>query len=145
MEVRTGSCLCGAVRYQVRGAPLVARICWCRACQKISGNGTANAIFPADAIAVDGAPRVFLRRADSGNEIASHFCAACGCHLFAGSSASPQFRVVRLGTLDDPSSIRPSINMWAASAPAWANLDPDLAAEARQPAPMQARPPAGTT
>lgn len=133
MKTRTGSCLCGAVHYEVQGEPLVARICWCRVCQKISGNGTANAIFPAVAIVVSGELRCFSSAADSGNVIERHFCAVCGAHLFASSSARPQFRVLRLGTLDDPSSIKPTINMWTASAPDWACFDPAMESAAQQP------------
>lgn len=136
MTERSGSCLCGAVTYTVRSDPLVARICWCRTCQKISGNGTANAIFPSDAIEVSGELTCFESAADSGNRISRHFCPACGCHLFASSSASTQFRVVRLGTLDDPSSVVPSINMWVSSAPAWAFMDPALVCAEGQPVPQ---------
>lgn len=136
MPRRTGSCLCGAVKYEVSGEPLIARICWCRVCQKISANGTANAIFPSAAIEVTGSMGCFTSTADSGNQISRHFCPGCGSHLFANSSATPQFRVVRLGTLDDPSSIRPEVNMWSASAPSWACLDPALKLESQQPAPL---------
>jgi hypothetical protein len=134
--------LCGAVRYKVSGEPLVARICWCRVCQKFSGNGTANAIFPTSAIEVAGSLGSFVSTADSGNEISRLFCQSCGCQLFASSAASPQFRVLRIGTLDDPSSIRPVANIWTSSAPTWACLDQGLKSEARQPAPMAPRPPA---
>ncbi|MDO8286293.1 MAG: GFA family protein [Rhodoferax sp.] len=137
MSHRTGSCLCGAVHFKVSADPLIARICWCRTCQKISANGTANAIFPSAAIEVTGSMSCFTSIADSGNQISRHFCPGCGSHLFASSSATPQFRVVRLGTLDDPSSIRPEVNMWSASAPSWACLDPTLRFETQQPAPLQ--------
>lgn len=133
MKRRTGSCLCGRVRYRVAGEPLVARICWCTTCQKISGNGTANAIFRSTAIEVSGELACFASLADGGDRISRHFCANCGCHLFASSSASAEFRVVRLGTLDDPSSIEPGINMWTSSAPAWAAMNPALACAERQP------------
>jgi hypothetical protein len=133
MSERTGKCLCGSVQYKVSGEPLITRICWCRTCQKISGNGTANAIFPSACCEVIGPMSVYASRADSGNEISRYFCPACGCHLFASSSASPQFRALRLGTLDDPFGIKPQVNMWAASAPSWACLDPSLKSEARQP------------
>jgi hypothetical protein len=140
MSVRTGSCLCGAVQYKVSGEPLIARICWCRVCQKISGNGTANAIFASSSIEVAGSMSSFTSKAESGNDISRHFCSSCGCHLFANSAASPQYRVVRLGTLDDPSSIKPVINMWASSAPSWACLDPNLKIENRQPDLLQSLP-----
>ena len=142
MQERPGRCLCGDIQYRVTGEPLVARVCWCRVCQKISGNGTANAIFPSASIEATGNMSSFTSRADSGNEITGHFCPKCGSHLFASSAASPQFRVVRLGTLDDPSSIAPTVNMWASSAPSWACLDNALKSELRQPAqiPPQASP-----
>jgi hypothetical protein len=133
MSERTGKCLCGSVQYRVSGEPLIARICWCRTCQKISGNGTANAIFPSACFEVTGTMSVYANRADSGNEISRYFCPACGCHLFASSSASPQFRALRLGTLDDPSAIKPQVNMWTSSAPSWACQDLSLKSEAKQP------------
>ena len=135
MPDRSGRCLCRNVQYKVAGEPLVARICWCKVCQKISGNGTANAIFPSSAFEVTGTISSFTRTADSGDDITLDFCPRCGSHLFASSSSAPQFRVVRLGTLDDPSSISPTINMWVSSAPRWACLDQALQVEARQPTP----------
>lgn len=117
-----------------RASPLITRICWCSTCQKISGNGTVNAIFPSAAIEVTGAMSCFSSEADSGNLISRYFCPTCGCHLFASSSANTQYRVVRAGTLHDPSSIKPVLNMWTSSAPAWACLDPELNVEPHQPA-----------
>lgn len=134
----TGACLCGQVRYAIAAEPLVARICWCRSCQKIAGNGTANAIFPAAAITVSGELRAYVSRADSGNEMTRQFCPHCGCHLFSASSAAPQLRVLRLGTLDEPSAVPPQLNIWTASAPAWACLDPALGMTPGQPAPPAA-------
>ena len=139
MPELTGRCLCGGVTYRIAAEPLVARICWCRTCQKISANGTANAVFPSDSIALSGETQCFTSVADSGNRIARHFCPTCGCHLFASSSATPQFRVVRLGTLDQPSAIKPTLNIWTSSAPDWACLDATLAAEPRQPPPPVTR------
>jgi hypothetical protein len=61
--------------------------------------------------------------------------AGCGTHLFAKAAARPQFRVVRAGNLDEPSSIRPTMNIWADSAPAWACMDGALERVAQQPLP----------
>lgn len=137
MTEREGRCLCGAVQYRVQGEPLVARICWCQVCQKISANGTVNAMFPTSALGVSGETAHYSSVADSGNVITREFCPRCGCHLYAGSSANPHVRVLRIGTLDDPSSVRPTLNIWTASAPAWACLDPALAMVAGQPAPAK--------
>lgn len=135
MNQRTGSCLCGAVRYRIIGEPLTARTCWCRDCQRLAANGTVNAIFPSAAIDIDGTTSEFAGTAASGNQLRRRFCPRCGSHLFAESSGRPGFTVVRVGTLDDPSSIRPTANIWSASAPAWACLDPALERVERQPLP----------
>lgn len=37
-EVRTGGCLCGTVRYRVRGAAAYDTFCHCINCQKITGS-----------------------------------------------------------------------------------------------------------
>ena len=135
MTERTGRCLCGAVTFTLAAEPLATRVCWCRDCQHLAANGTVNLLVPAEALTVSGALAEHTRTADSGNAVTRQFCPACGTHLFARSSGRPQFRVVRAGNLDDPSSIRPTMNIWAASAPAWACLDATLERVAQQPQP----------
>ena len=140
MEERTGSCLCGKIRFRVRGRPLVSRLCWCRDCQHIAGNGTANAIFPTEAIEIDGEPAEFTSVAESGNHVRRRFCAECGSHLFADNTGRLGLTVVRLGTLDDPSSISPEANIWVSSAPRWACLSSSLASFEKQPQSLKAPP-----
>lgn len=138
MTVRTGQCLCGAVRFTLSADPLAARVCWCKDCQHIASNGTVNIMVPTAALETTGAMSEYLSTAESGNEVKRRFCPQCGSHLFANSSARPQFTVVRAGTLDDPSSIKPTSNIWSGSAPAWACLDTSLERVERQPAAPQA-------
>lgn len=134
MKTYIGGCLCGNVRYQIAAEPGPSRLCWCKDCQHIASNGTANVLFPSDAIQVSGETRQYVKTADSGNTITRRFCPQCGSQLFADSTGRQGLTVVRLGTLDDPSSIRPSANIWTASAPAWACLDETLERVAGQPA-----------
>ncbi|ODU99222.1 MAG: aldehyde-activating protein [Rubrivivax sp. SCN 70-15] len=139
MSERTGGCLCGAVRYRLSAEPVVSRICWCRDCQRLAANGTVNAIFPSAAIEVTGTTAEYTSTADSGNQVRRRFCPSCGSQLFADSSGRPGLTVVRLGTLDHPSSVTPSANIWAGSAPAWACLDAGLERFERQPGPAPQR------
>lgn len=92
-------------------------------------------LVPASALTVSGSLSEHTTTAGSGNRITRQFCPECGSHLFARSDARPQFRVVRAGNLDDPSSIRPSMNIWASSAPGWACLDAALERVEQQPMP----------
>lgn len=135
MTSRTGRCLCGAVTFTLQAEPLATRICWCRDCQHLAANGTVNMLVAADSLAINGTLAEYSNTADSGNQITRQFCPVCGSHLFAKSSARPQFRVVRVGNLDEPSSVQPTINVWASSAPTWACLDRQLACVDSQPAP----------
>jgi hypothetical protein len=145
MTERTGRCLCGAVRFTLAADPLAARICWCRDCQHLAANGTVNLLVAADALSATGALAEHTKAADSGSEVTRQFCPRCGTHLFAKSSARPQFRVVRAGNLDEPSSVRPSTNIWASSAPAWACIDPTLERVEQQPLAPKPAPAAGAT
>lgn len=140
MTSRSGRCLCGAVTYQISAEPMAARICWCRDCQYLAANGTVNIMVPTDALQVRGNTGEHTSTADSGNRLTRRFCAVCATHLFANSSARPQMTGIRVGTLDDPSSVQPTVNIWTSSAPAWACMNEQLDRFERQPGPPNARP-----
>ena len=141
MTERTGRCLCGSVSFKLTAEPIATRICWCRDCQHLAGNGTANAIFPTESIAFSGIVSEFASKGDSGNTVRRKFCPTCGSHLFAESSGRVGLTVLRTGTLDNPSAVRPVANIWAASAPDWACLDAGLERIEHQPLPPK---PSGT-
>jgi hypothetical protein len=135
MTERTGRCLCGAVSFKLSAEPLMTRICWCRDCQHLAANGTVNLLVPTESLQFEGQTTEFTKAADSGNQVTRAFCPNCGTQLYARSNARPQLRVLRAGNLDDPSSVRPTANIWAASAPAWACLDASLERIEGQPLP----------
>lgn len=131
-----GGCLCGAVRFTLDAAPLGARMCWCRDCQRIaSGSPTVNVLFPAGAFVSTGDLGLFRRTADSGNTVERGFCRSCGAQVFSrtlGTADAASIRI-RAGTLDDPGLIAPQCYIWVDSAPAWASFDPSLPRHARGP------------
>jgi hypothetical protein len=143
MTERSGSCLCGAVSFRLHTEPLATRICWCRDCQHLSANGLVNLLVAVEGLTIAGTLSEHSKTAASGNEITRQFCPTCGTHLFARSSARPGIRVVRAGNLDNPSSVRPSVNIWAGSAPSWACLDPALERVEQQPSPPKPLPASG--
>jgi hypothetical protein len=143
MTERTGRCLCGAVNFKLASEPMATRICWCRDCQHLSANGAVNVMVAAESLSISGTVAEFTKAAQSGNEITRMFCPSCGTHLFARAAARPQFRVVRVGNLDEPSSVQPSQNIWASSAPTWACLDAALERVEQQPMPPKPQPTPG--
>ncbi|MEO5587659.1 MAG: GFA family protein [Novosphingobium sp.] len=124
----TGQCLCGQVRFTVDAAPLGARMCWCRDCQRIaSGSPTVNVVFPEEAVRYEGEMGKFTMTADSGNVVERGFCPSCGAQMYSKTLQPTGLPIrVRAGTLDDPDLIAPTAIIWAGSAPRWAELDPNL-------------------
>ena len=134
-ERRNGGCLCGDVRYQVVGRPIIGGACYCRDCQKTSGGGAAHGMmFPAAALTItSGTPATYDLAADSGNTVFRLFCPKCGVHLISWNSAAPEMRAIKVGTLDDPSDYASQGSVFAQSAQPWHRPDPDLPQHATMP------------
>ncbi len=134
-----GGCLCGAVRYSVSAAPIAVRQCWCRDCQYwASGSATVNAVFELDKVTLTGALTTFVSTADSGNTMRRGFCPACGTPVTSASDARPQYVILRVGTMDQPSLFPPAMTIWTDSAPTWAHHDPDMPATPKNAPPLAA-------
>jgi len=100
-----GGCYCGGVRYRATGDPVFKGQCHCRECQYISG-GHPNVVMamPESGFSyTKGAPKQF-RRGDLERPVTREFCAECGTHILAKSSALPGALIIKVGTLDDPSA-----------------------------------------
>lgn len=123
----TGGCLCGAVRYEIAAAPMVARSCWCRVCQYLgAGTATMNVCFPSAAVRMTGTLAEYRSVADSGAHMVRGFCGTCGTPITSAADERPNLLLVRAGTLDDPELMAPQVAIWTARAPAWAPLDPAI-------------------
>ena len=130
----TGRCACGAVTATITADPVTVRQCWCRQCQQIAaGSATANAVFPVESITLSGQLGTHGYVAASGNTLVRSFCPACGTPVMSQSSARPHIRVIRLGFLDEPHGLAPTMAIWTADAPAWAVIDPALEIHSGQP------------
>ncbi|MFZ5894983.1 MAG: GFA family protein [Myxococcota bacterium] len=133
----TGGCLCGAVRYEALAEPIITRMCWCRVCQYLAcGNAAVNTFFASAEFRLNGALTDFRSVADSGNVMHRGFCPTCGTHVTTSAEARPHLIGVRSGTLDEPERVKPVAIIWAARAPAWAQLDAALPRFDGQPPPV---------
>ena len=115
----TGGCQCGALRWEVRRAPVTFYACHCSQCRRQSGSAHGlSLIVPAEGfVVVRGAAAAWSRPAAGGGEMVCRFCPACGAraaHLRAGRAS------VKAGGLDDPGALRLAGRIWTEGAPDWA-------------------------
>ena len=114
-----GSCLCGQVAYEIRGAPKAMYHCHCGTCRKANGASFAtNLIVAADDFAVV-AGRETLASFESSPRKRRYFCARCGSPVYSHAEATPQIVSVRSGTLDCDPGLRPGVHTHVASRAPW--------------------------
>jgi len=119
-----GGCLCGAVRYQIRGVPLVSGTCQCRSCRKAS----AAAIVPwlhldAGTLSfVSGKPTEY----NSSPSVLRTFCGRCGTPLtYWRTDYGPTIDVTTC-SLDEPDAFPPVAHIWTSHKLDWVKLADDL-------------------
>lgn len=113
-EIRSGGCLCGAVRYRVSGRPLRVGLCHCQDCRKSSGSAYAMfGVWDRAAYAGEGELRTFKGRS---------FCPTCGSRVAHLDQAEAE---IMLGSLDDaPSDLIPGYELWTPRRERWMHVLP---------------------
>lgn len=125
----TGGCLCGSVRYQITQAPVRVYTCHCTDCQRATVSAfSIGVVVPAGAFHLTGKE---LQGAPGGVTAGGRpktrwVCPDCGICICGG----PKFgteppgnqRIVRGGTLDDTSWLRPTTHLWTRSKQPWVVL-----------------------
>jgi hypothetical protein len=120
-KLRTGGCLCGALRYEARGEPTHAGYCFCSDCRKASGSGFIPFMgFPSSAIRVSGEVRQSIAKSARGSDAVRNHCAICNSLVFGGIVGKDISHTIYAGTLDDPSGFAPTIAIFCGERPDWA-------------------------
>jgi hypothetical protein len=117
-----GRCHCGAIAYTAEIDPEMASICHCADCQSFSG-APFRASVPTkveDFRLKSGAPKTYVKTADSGARRLQAFCGECGSPIYASDVEKPKILNLRLGGLRQRSEIRPRRQIWQSSALPWA-------------------------
>lgn len=114
-----GSCLCGAVRYEIRGDVTRTSNCWCTMCQKQHGAAFgpyANIATGALAF-VQGEESITRYASSPGVERA--FCKVCGSNLTWQMDAHRDRIAVTLGTFDTPYEGKVVHDLYIENKPGW--------------------------
>ena len=82
--VRRGSCLCGAVQFDVTGEPITMTYCHCESCRRwVSAPAMGGCLFRSGQVQlVAGEDKLTLFKRTNGTGSLRRFCAECGSALF---------------------------------------------------------------
>lgn len=115
-----GGCQCGRVRYVLNVEPVRTVACHCKECQRQSGSAFGmSMIIPEASLTVSGQTKSYIRIADSGNRNEGVFCPECGTRIYQIPKHFKDVLVLKPGTLDDTSWVRPSYFVWMKSSQGW--------------------------
>ena len=110
--MHTGSCLCGAVSFEVAGELAPPDACHCSKCRKHSGHFWASTDVPRAALSIHGIEGVRWFR--SSEKVRRGFCATCGSSLFWDPFGKDTI-AVSMGAFDAPTGTRLAMHIFVAS------------------------------
>jgi len=122
----TGSCLCGAVQYELTAEPGPIEVCYCRMCRKASGGPLAtNAPVAAAAFHLTaGLERLACHESSPGEK--RFFCRSCGSPLYSQRADNAEVVRVRVGGINEPLNVRPVASYYTGSKCNWWEIQDDL-------------------
>lgn len=121
-----GSCLCGAVQYEVTGPLTGAVNCHCSICRKAHGAAfrTRAAVRKADFRWISGEDLLTFYDSSRGNH--RGFCRVCGSPMLSVLDDDPEYFGLPLGPLDDDPGVRPRANIHVADKAPWFDITDGL-------------------
>src|SRR5260221_10811240 len=116
----TGSCVCGAVAYEIAPPYRFFQYCHCNRCRKRTGSiHAANIAVPTAQLTwTRGKEHVRDFQLASAKGWGNAFCATCGCGLPWPTRSGVAY-IVPSGSLDDDPVERPTRNIHVASRASW--------------------------
>lgn len=130
----TGGCHCGAIRYEVDGAPQHHALCHCTDCRRSAGAPVVGwaAFAESEVTVTKGAPVVYV----SSEHGRRSFCGACGTGLFyRNAEVLPGIVDIQSATLDDPAALPAQVHIQTADRIPWMEDAHTLPAFPRYPGP----------
>jgi hypothetical protein len=120
-QIHTGSCLCGAVKFELDGEFKKFFLCHCSRCRKTSGTAHCANLFAPGAILnwLSGEDKLSFYRLENTN-FARTFCSVCGSNM-PTDAKSRCLVVVPAGCLDTDVDLTPQAHIFMDSKGNWDN------------------------
>ncbi|HKI62144.1 MAG TPA: GFA family protein [Mariprofundaceae bacterium] len=122
-----GSCLCGAIAYEIDQPAGRIVHCHCQTCRKAQGTAfSSNAFIPREHFRwIHGQELLSFYESSKGKS--RYFCSACGSHLVAMRAEQPNV-IVRVATLDDDPQPTSFAHAWTSHDLPWLDFSDDVPA-----------------
>lgn len=111
MTTHKGSCLCGAVHFEVASDLPAPDACHCTQCRKHSGHYFVSTDLPRSSVTIHGADNVTWFR--SSEKVRRGFCTTCGSSLF-WDPIHKDFIAIAMGAFDKPTGTKIRIHIHVA-------------------------------
>ncbi|KAI8623252.1 Mss4-like protein [Xylariaceae sp. FL1651] len=127
----TGSCMCGAVKFELTGEPTGTILCHCAPCRKCAGaNGSTNLVVEPEQFRYTGKLRAWDRKGISGQDVFYQFCATCPTIVVVRPVSMDGKLIVKTGLLDsaaDMEKLRPKTELFVKDrVAAWCERSSDV-------------------
>jgi len=106
-----GSCLCGAIRFEVTGDLHPPDACHCSQCRKHSGHFWASTDVPRANVTIHGADTLTWFR--SSEKVRRGFCSTCGASLFWDPLHKDKIAIA-MGAFDSPTHTKLAMHIHVA-------------------------------
>ena len=125
MTTSSGHCLCGAVRYEVRGPLRGIVICHCEECRRWHGGVCAASAARREHLVLLADEQLrWIDSPASESNARRGFCGACGSSLFWDAPDRPTVSIAA-GTLDQPTGLQVIAHVHTATPADWDVLPED--------------------
>ncbi len=121
-ETHSGSCLCGAVTFEVSQSLPGPDACHCTQCRKFSGHYFASTDVPKSAVTIQGSQHLTWFAT---GKVRRGFCSTCGSSLF-WDPVERDWMGIALGAFESPTGTRLRIHVHVASKGDYYDITDDL-------------------
>jgi hypothetical protein len=113
------------VTYELEGDLIATAICHCEHCQRQSGGAfSVNLVAHESQLRVTGELKTYEERGERGDDVyvRRRFCPACGSPIVSELAKTAGVIAVKAGSLDDRSSVQPTVEVWCVERQPWVSL-----------------------
>ena len=131
--MHTGSCLCGAVKFEVACELKPPDACHCTMCRKHSGHVFASTDVPRAAVTIHGEDAIGWYQ--SSVKVRRGFCRTCGSSLFFDPPADRDWIGIAMGAFDKPTNTKLAVHIFTADKGDYYDITDGLPQHERPPTP----------